>query len=443
MPVVLAAMVLLFIWQVVMITHISMPIGWDVFTVVSSALGLTAEKSAYFTRYPNNLFLVFVLRTFEPVFRLVGKEDIWLTLSVFNTLVVDLSFIMAIFLARRIYGTLTAYATLALSVLLLSLFPWIIVPYSDTLSMPFVIGTLCCYEAVCRAKTIGRKAILGVCMAIVFVCGAMIKPTVMIIVVAIVLMHMLYTLARARDFRGQLLWMLPSIGVAAILFVGLQHFMTVQTYIPIERGKSAPLSHFMSMGMTEYGRFHGAYSYDDAAFTFSFDTTEEMDKANRARIQEKLEERGALGYLKFLTTKARWVMAEGTFSWGFDGDFSLEYTRPQSLFTDLFFRNERYHQAYLHMAQAIWIVIFTLMTSLVWTDRMKVANRYTTIMQCGIFGLLLYLLLFEARARYLINYLPLFVLLAGHGYTGLARMIRRARKDKPAIANCAQPQDTV
>ena len=71
-----------------------------------------------------------------------------------------------------------------------------------------------------------------------------------------------------------------------------------------------------------------------------------------------------------------------------------------------------YNKITVNIMQSYWIIILGLilissMLSLIYGDEKKIS-----ILKLSIIGIIAFILLFEARSRYLMNYLPVFILLA-------------------------------
>ena len=78
------------------------------------------------------------------------------------------------------------------------------------------------------------------------------------------------------------------------------HQLENQQYIAIDESRAIPMIHFMNIGLTN----DGGYSPEDAQAMAELPTKQAKIDYSKEKIQERLKERGVLGYISFLFSKA-------------------------------------------------------------------------------------------------------------------------------------------
>ena len=143
--------------------------------------------------------------------------------------------------------------------------------------------------------------------------------------------------------------------------------------------------------------------------------------ANLAVIRQRLAEFGPLGYLKFLSDKGRWVLGDGTMYFGGEVPTGgcFQQTASARFWQQFFWRNGRYYPALAHLLQAVWMTVAGLCCLPLVKKRDDYTHPAAACCRLGVCGIILFILLFEGRARYLINFLPVFVVLAAFGLPGV------------------------
>ena len=188
-----------------------------------------------------------------------------------------------------------------------------------------------------------------------------------------------------------------------------------------------PSTHFLMMGMQEQFNeenqavTYGSWKQSDYFYTFSFSGKEEKVKAHIKEIKNRLNNFGIKGYIEFLYNKANWILHDGTFYYGGEGGFVYEQPSSDNKFAEVI--QEYYvptNSGYVNIAyinEGNWVVIlFLIIISVINKEKQR---EDIFILRLTITGIIIFLLFFEARSRYLINHLPIFILLSIYGFQGI------------------------
>lgn len=177
--------------QVYLFLKVMTPIGWDVQEVVNSAeYGM--YNGDYFAKYPNNLFLHLLLSTYLKIVNFVPYLSSLRKFELLNLLFVDVAILLGVVTARKIYGVKAGDRVFLNAVLLIGFHPMLSVIYSDTLAMPFPIGILFCLVYGMDTNRMLKRTAFFSLGAILGVIGFCIKPTVIIIEIAILILVVIH-----------------------------------------------------------------------------------------------------------------------------------------------------------------------------------------------------------------------------------------------------------
>ena len=133
--------------------------------------------------------------------------------------------------------------------------------------------------------------------------------------------------------------------------------------------------------------------------------------------------------------KALSIFNDGTFAWGFEGGFYREVfptDNKLSLFLRSFVYNGDYEMEvgnHYHIIkttqQTIWTACLLLMVIKAILSRKNDKDDYS-VMYLSLLGLFLFEMLFEARARYLYTYVPIFIMVGSLGLSDLINFINQS-----------------
>lgn len=418
LPVLWGVLALLLVFQLVVAVYGYVPIGFDSYEVVTYAgAGLhSIAPDSYLMNSPNNFMLVIVLRLWwELTAPLFG--DVWLASVVLNILFVDAAIFFIAMIARRTAGARGLYLSLFFAVLLLGLSPYILVPYSDMMSTPLVAGFV--YFALLAWHTPGwRRVVYSALAGFAMVGGYTIKPTVVIVGIAVVCVVLLVLLEngfgwlRAHAKRLAVCAVCASIGLSVLPAMNAVKYSLYPKQM--WEDSAFPMTHFFMMGLKG-----GGFDEEDRDFTVSLPTAEEKRSVTTEiameRLQQRLEDGTLLPHLWYKTV---WSFADGTFTYGGEGWFHQDIPPAAEGLRGLihqftYTQSDFYRSWYCNYQQGLWLLVCLLLAGWLVPCPRGRACRTATVLQLAVLGLWLFLMLFECRARYLLQFMPLFILLAG------------------------------
>ncbi len=424
--------------------------GWDVGVLTQVGDRAPEDVSSlarYFSVYPNQLFLFGLFHKLAALATLVGVST-YRFLVYCGCLCVTVSILLTTFVCKRLFGATQALLFQIIASLFLGLNGWVLVPYSDAYGMLFTCAVLWFY-VVARRRSV---RLFGVTTASLL--GYMVKPTAVFLLFAIICLSWVPRIAHAlcssykamrqnshgkkaarsarKTLTGVLTVTLPVL-LGAVLAMGLGHFVK-GNYFDIDPNASRGMTHFLAMGMNPDTK--GVYSEADNQLSNSISNPDERKAAQLALWKKRLAELGPIGVAKLWFQKNLTNYASGTFAWKDEGSFIVEITGDSPAVQQWFgitSDNEGTSPAtaYGWYCQILWfVVLLSCSTSALRRARSmrdaKQAENSTNQVCCVIALTLIFLsgflLIFEARARYLFLFSPYYVLLAIDGLVGAGSM---------------------
>lgn len=418
----------LYLLQLSIAVHIFFYVDWDVKYMREAAEMFCRQEFlqgtlAYLQYNPNNYGMLFLTYIFTRLgdwmnfegYRMLAAFGIFLT-----NLAVYLCGICAYRLTRK---TWAAYLGYGFSALLFGLSPWIMVPYTDIFSIIIPIASLYIYLSL-RNRDL-PCFVRAFCICILPVMGYLLKPTNVLVLLAIAVVELLY-----MQGSGETPKQLMIICLALLLAVGVQRgaaagIRNVFGVAP-DASKEKTFTHYLMMGWNK--RFCGEYNIWDDDYTNSFLTRQEKQRANLKKTEERIKSYGFSGTAELLAKKTLRNFNNPSFGWGKEWRFVTKIPEQKLPLTELlrnlyyisedhlegqgFGQGGAYYRYLLTVWQFLWIHILLLCTLLMFA---KDKQPQETLFMVSVLGIMMFVSLFECNARYLISYLPVFTVTAAAG----------------------------
>lgn len=429
----------LFILQIVIILSSDSMINWDPRTIFDTAVSDDFQPifTDYFSYYPNNTVLVFSIRAiYNALYELFAIDVVTFrtVLIVINIFLVDVGLYFGYKITKRLFNLKTAYIYLFLITLLFGLSPWLMVIYSDTLSIPFVTAVLYLILRIYDQKKMIMKILLSIFTGIVLYFGYAIKPSVMIVVVAVGIISFIIKLNKPKELIQYIFIMSLLLGAfASCRYMWNSYIYDYQTEMDINREIAFPWTYWVATGLHEP---YGICNEEDQWATVYRGSSERMYELHKEIIKERLLEKGPVGYVEFLLHKMQWVTSEGFFFWG--EEISLENfanweNSNMNFFKNFYYYNGEYNSIFYFYYQGIWgAILFALLIPMKsrWTKMPRKQEKALLLIRCILVGIILYILLLEGRPRYLIQYLPYFAMVSAVGFKTIVEKYTSGEKDE-------------
>ena len=421
----------------------TIPFGWDARAVVQAAQVLAAGGELdphgldYFARFPNNVPLLALESLLARGDAALGLPTpalaIGLQVAAASTVTACLG-ATAVVLGRpgRVLPVQGA------SLVLLGLSPHLATPYTD---VPAAACVAVAVLALAVALTARRATPLAVAAVAIGLAMAL-KPFVAVLLVALVLVALLGvatgTGGRGAGRRGAgRLGVVLVACVIALTAVGTTLVTTAVagrvTGLTDERLAEVrapfPVALWLAAGTYDSQedspvRRYGAYRQDLVDLAASIDDPRRRQEVLLDRARTQVAERGVAGNLAFFGPKVAWVWGDGTFWAHGEGTDSRQQTRhtggPLAQVASWSVATGEHYRLRASVVQGLWLALLTCLGVGLLRQR---PDRLVTTWSLSLIGLTAYLLIFEARPRYVVALLPvLLALVASVGTDSPRRM---------------------
>lgn len=375
--------------------------------------GLPQRHQHYFAVYPNNhmLYLI-ILALYKIEFTLTGNITNFLPIAV-NIIGLDISYILMYKSAKLIYSPEKALTCSVKGLLFTPLFTYSQIFYTDSISMPWLTAAVYVYLKWRKSsdayndhnsedninnsinKESRRSYILRSCLYLLL-CGIFtaiaykIKGSNAILLPAIFLDLIFRRKGIVKKFA-------PTAAIAAVFCLScLLLSSIVNSVLKIDKNElydyEFPLIHWVMMSADG----NGGYNVNDFYYTKSYKGYDHKVSADITRLSDKISEQGAGGFAAHLAYKASYTWENG----GYMADYYLN---------SAVFHNKAF---YIMTALCHFTLLFSVLSSFAAKVRSKtdvIADNF--VLKLMFIGITVFLLIWEARCRYLVSFFMLFPLL--------------------------------
>ncbi len=372
------------------------------------------NTSGYYASYSNNNGVIVMLYSYYRVMLSLGIEDLWSATIALNVAFIDGAILLSYFFARKAFSRKSATVFMFIMLLSPATYSFLTFTYTNTFSL-FFTALLLFMTLWIKQK----KGILGctymVLVGLVAVAGYMIRPTVIITIIAIFII-----LFRVINKKKLCLAFLTCFLLSFCIGVKLIGSFNSQFLSDREGTKTFPITHWMMMGLSKSGGFN----YEDYYFTGSYPTKTQKMEANIEEIMNRVRQGGPIGLLQKVKVKLTRVWADGI-NESYNTNMCNE---KQSKIYDYLYGNKSglwsvYCQAFRFITM-LAILIFTV------RHRKKMVNDLEFLLLLILFGALLFFLMWEANNKYCISFTLIMALLFERGLSESSQIIQKIRHYK-------------
>ena len=416
--------------------------NWDVKWVMDSAKEIvekgTNSNVDYFKMCQNNIPILCVeVIACKLAF---GNE---IGAYILNILCIFFSAVFAVLIAKKIKGNSMALNTSLLLLLCTPLYLNAPIIYSDAVALLF--PTVIFYmwlifkEKLNKIEKMNKSIIIYWLIFSIIACIAyIIKPTAFIAFIAIFIDLFL-------NFKKNLRY-IAIFGIIFIIF-NITYSNIVTRYIikdEKENELARPNTHYFMMGLNrpkEYGgdaNGWGSYNDVDVNITGSEPTYEKKKAKNIEVIKQRLANYGLYGYLSFLKHKFVYTWAEDS-TIGVMQNINWDTVNTNNIFYDIIIG--KYSKIiYMPFANAYYTLLFILILI---SAILEFKNKNIDIinMQSACIGLAIFLLFWEACARYIYVLVPVFCILGANGIEYIKQYLSKKYKKVKLLSSSEAHKD--
>lgn len=378
-----------------------------------------AHDYQYLMRYPNNMALLLIISLVGRLNYLIFGQYIDFAPVVLNIIAINISIMLTAFTAKKLFGNRKAVFVLAFCALFLPYLTYLPYYYSDSISMPFLIGAV--YLMVSAMKGDNKKSMYAkICVAgaIIFL-GYKVKGSLIIaFAVGLVLLFLKFKFKKAMCLILAFIAGFGTIGIAYNTAVKAVNPITDQQYEKYEY----PVTHWFMMGLKGLGK----YDENDDYYTRSFPDKEKKKDANIEVIKDRVEDYKLGGLYEHLIRKAVWTWQDGTYY------ISYHNRKPKNdnILMEFLLLDGEYNKAFQNYSSGIQLFMLLMICIVAIKTFVKPKVDEMLLIKGIVFAAFLFFLLWETRSRYLFDITPLFILLTVDGMDTLKNFLRTFKKPK-------------
>ena len=392
--------------------------GWDAGTVIWNAEfmadGRISElNNTYYSIYPNNVLMTVFFSVIIRIGRMLPVGTDYYVLVAFQCICMVVSSIL-IYASALAFSFSEKQARLArcIFILLAGLSPWVVIPYSDTIGMFFVVLILYIYA----------KDKYPLVMGFLIVTGSMIKPTVFIIAIALGISGLINRCGTIREKKNLLKIIFFVLG-CVFGYVVAEKAIDMSGF-DIDPERSMSPAHYLMMGLNE--DYHGVINVEDQDFSIGIAGSDDRIRANLDVAWSRFTEMWPGRFFRHLFRKMLYSCGDGTFAWGVEGEF-FQYPvwtgneTAEALFRNFYYPDGSRYKIYTGFEQMMWLglIFFSVLCALFRKEK-KFTVFYLTII-----GMIMFEMIFEPRARHLLLIVPIICILGAGGISVITDRIKR------------------
>ena len=396
--------------------------GWDSGRVIDAAyqlsnnIKLQESTNEYFSYYPNNILITVLFSKIISFSNLVGVGKYsYIIILVIQALINIITGILIFEVTENlIKSNSLALLGYFIYIILIGLSPWVSIPYSDSMALIFPIIMFYLYTRLCNGYSKSLNIFLIIFLAVF---GCMLKPQTVILFISCAVISI--SRIRNYNFKNMLRFLILVVFSFGISYSSIKYFSSDRN-ITLNSELEISYDHFLKMGLNNSN--DGGYSTNDVVDSISFKTKEERKEANFKIIKKRLKDYGVRGLINHQVKKVLVNYNDGTFAWSREGTFySHILEKNQSIVSNIrnfYYDDGKFHFMFKYITQGAWLfVLFCL--SLNGFLKKKYLNDNIRVLFLALIGLFIFESIFEARARYLYTYVPIFIVTAMLGLKAL------------------------
>lgn len=373
------------------------------------------SNNDYFVIYPNNQFILFFLLCY---YRILSSAGIFMDTSlsnymgcILNTFMISLSIIFGFLICKKIWNNSGALMYLAFCFFFLPYYINALRFYTDTLSLPFVTGSIFLFLKLREASYASQKFTYSCLTGALLAFGILLKGSLYILLTAMVIYYII-TIKHRIQFI--------SLGVMLITLLGTN--LIWNQYIDncgwldnsAKYKLELPVTHWIMMASTG----NGGFRQEDLDYTLSFpDKTAKKEATIEKTIERIRSYKGVKKYLKFEFEKIGKALADGRFA----QNSHLTFYKTRSWIHDYVLEDGLHYKFFYYYITIYTLSIYMLIFFSFLFEINSRKIRYGFFVNLCIIGMLLFFMLWEVKSRYFLNFTPVYFMCAVNALKGAGK----------------------
>lgn len=366
------------------------------------------DYDLYLSRFSNQWGFFLMMTGFHKLLLLLGIESRFYALVLVQAALYVPAMHCLLGDARKLRGVRGELMLALLLSLCLPLYLAAAVLYTDTFSLPFVVFTLHFALKVPEQTTLRGvlrcAALCGLCAFI----GCQIKMTVAIVLIAAAIIWLL-TMHPARAAAASVLSAMLVIGGTQALHGSMTAYVLDPAMVAQH---NTPTIHWVMMSIPSADNPYGGPT-GDYGITWGMQEEGASREAVMASIYSRMKDKiYTLRYPNRLITA---MLRKNAASQG-DGTFGMTEMLDdgpvrENAVSTVVLSGRPLYPLYSALTSGVWYAVLVFAALSIYED-MRRRDMRCAVVTVAVFGMLLFLLLWEARSRYMFSFVPLMLLLA-------------------------------
>lgn len=367
--------------------------------VDTGTYGQSERAFNYFTRYPFNLGIVYMMAGIFRFFGALGLTDRYMQLVLVNSLLFTCGLLVGARVVRRVGGTVAQTRFLMLVVSCLPMLYCTTELYTDSFSLAFPLMIVYCALRIHDSENRRGALLWMVPFVLLTFLGSQIRFTTVIATIACLIA---LTLSH-RPLRGiAVLCLLLPVMLAGNGLVNAENARHIDPDEMAAR-RLSPLHH-IAMGLPIHeDEGYGTYGYGGwYIFSTSFDDPQERNAALLSEIIDRVY------YLRYPNRLLNMLSRKNLSTFG-DGTFKLHEViesdayHPENPLEQVIFGEGRYHRAYYHLCTALFMAQL-LLACLACAQAIRRRDTRGAALYIALVGAFILLSIWETNGRYFFQF---------------------------------------
>ena len=366
----------------------------------------------YFTRYPHNLGLVYLLAGIFKFFGMLGWADRFAQAALVCSLLFTVGLLASARLCRRLGGVQAQTRMLLMFAVFLPFLYCTTELYTDAFSLSFSSVIIWSFLKAKDAQSGKRCAGCALLFGLAAFVGAQIRFTTIIAAIACLIAAFFEKRFKLTAWLAAFLALFFCVGGAAVTRANNAQLgeENIKKY-------TLPKLHYIAMGLpVQSDEGYGQYGYGGwLVFSTSFDDPQERDAA---LLQEVIDRVYYLRYpdrlLNMMSRKNLSTFGNGTFN--LNEIFEADEHEPDNMVKQVLFEAGTAHKVYYHLCTAMFMAQM-LLACMACAQAIRRKDTSAAALFLTLLGAFLFLCIWETRARYFFQF-EMILICAGAMYGG-------------------------
>lgn len=385
--------------------------------------GSLTITGSYFSKYTNQIPLLIFVYGFTKIGSIFGCTNVLLMGTIFNAIFMSITAYFIYLIGKELKGPKTGLLALIFMVINPIFYLYTSYFYTDTLCMPFaVIGLYLIIKSI-KVNNTRNKIILGILSGLTFFIGLKVRIVVIILLIA----SIGYIFINKQVINKVKIYLALFLG----LIIGFLGFKGIQNSfnVALDENASFPITHWIMMGLNE--EYTGGYNSIDHDITYNAPTKEDKKNENIKVIKERIKSLGPIGLTKLEASKIARTWSSGNY-----GVYAkLNNTRNGSGIYEYLggYGNTTIFMKYTLQILKTYISFMILLGLGQIIRKKEIEYNYDAIIYIGLFGAILFYILWESAQRYSLSFLPWMIIPLGLIYSKMNNKEKKEEKSKENV----------